>query len=250
MRVTILGSGTSVGVPAVGNYWGACDPNNPKNSRRRVSVAVETDDKCFLIDTSPDLREQCLDNNIDHIDAVLYTHDHADHTHGIDDLRMIAMRRRRRVPAYADAGTLATLNRRFDYIFTSQQGYPAICDGHEITGPFEYEGTPIIPFEQDHGNIKTLGYRIGNFAYSTDVVELNDAAFDILDGVEVWVVTALRREPHPTHAHLDKSLEWIERVNPKRAFLTHMTWEMDYETLCDELPAHIRPAHDGLVIEL
>jgi phosphoribosyl 1,2-cyclic phosphate phosphodiesterase len=250
VRITILGSGTSVGVPAVGNYWGACDPNNPKNRRRRVSVAVETDGKRFLIDTSPDLREQCLDNDIDHIDAVLYTHDHADHTHGIDDLRMIAMRRRQRVPTYADRGTLETLNRRFDYIFISQQGYPAICDGHEITGPFEHEGTRITPFEQDHGNIKTLGYRIGNFAYSTDVVELSDAAFDVLEGVEVWVVTALRREPHPTHAHLEKSLQWIERVKPKRAFLTHMTWEMDYETLCNELPGHIRPAYDGLVIDL
>jgi phosphoribosyl 1,2-cyclic phosphate phosphodiesterase len=250
VRVTVLGCGTSGGVPVIGNYWGACDPDNPKNRRSRVSVAIEEADKRLIIDTSPDLRQQCLANDIDHVDGVLYTHDHADHTHGIDDLRIMAMRSRARVPIYADTGTLATLKRRFDYIFSSQEGYPAICDGHEITGEFEVDGLKVIPFEQDHGNNKTLGFRIGDFAYSTDVVSLNEAAFEALDGVKVWIVTALRMEPHPTHAHLAKSLEWIERVKPEKAYLTHMTWEMDYATLMEQLPEGVEPAYDGLIIDI
>ena len=250
MRVTVLGCGTSGGVPVLGNYWGNCDPDNPKNRRSRVSVAVEQDDKRLIIDTSPDLREQCLANDISEVDGVLFTHDHADHTHGIDDLRIIALRRRARVPIFANRDTLGTLNRRFDYIFESHDGYPAICDGHEIMGPFNHAGFDITPFDQDHGNITTLGFRIGDFAYSTDVVSLDDAAFEALAGVKVWVVTALRYEPHPTHAHLEQTLEWIERVKPDRAYLTHMTWEMDYETLMAELPAGVEPAYDGLVIDL
>lgn len=250
MRVTVLGCGTSGGVPAIGNYWGACDPDNPKNRRSRVSVAIEEADKRLIIDTSPDLRQQCLANDIDQVDGVLYTHDHADHTHGIDDLRIMAMRRRARVPIYADAGTLAMLNRRFDYIFSSQEGYPAICDGHEINGEFDVDGLKVIPFQQNHGNNKTLGFRIGDFAYSTDVVSLNEAAFEALEGVKVWIVTALRPEPHPSHAHLAKSLEWIERVKPEKAYLTHMTWEMDYATLMEQLPEGVEPAYDGLVIDI
>jgi phosphoribosyl 1,2-cyclic phosphate phosphodiesterase len=250
MRVTVLGCGTSGGVPVIGNYWGACDPNNPKNRRSRVSVAVEEGDTRLIIDTSPDLREQCLANDIDRVDGVLFTHDHADHTHGIDDLRIMALRSRQRVPIYGDEGTLETLNRRFDYIFKSQEGYPAICEENLIDGPFEIDGMAVRPFKQHHGFMDTLGFRIGDFAYSTDVVELDDAAFEALEGVKVWIVTALRYEPHPTHAHLAKSLEWIDRVKPERAYLTHMTWEMDYDTLMKELPDGVEPAYDGLVIDL
>jgi phosphoribosyl 1,2-cyclic phosphate phosphodiesterase len=250
MRVTVLGCGTSGGVPVIGNYWGACDPNNPKNRRSRVSVAVEEGDTRLIIDTSPDLREQCLANDIDRVDGVLFTHDHADHTHGIDDLRIMALRSRQRVPIYGDEGTLETLNRRFDYIFKSQDGYPAICEENLIDGPFEIDGMAVRPFQQHHGFMDTLGFRIGDFAYSTDVVELDDAAFEALAGIKVWIVTALRYEPHPTHAHLAKSLEWIDRVKPERAYLTHMTWEMDYDTLMKELPDGVEPAYDGLVIDL
>ena len=250
MRITVLGCGTSSGVPVIGNYWGACDPNNPKNRRSRVSVAVEEGDTRLIIDTSPDLREQCLANNIDKVDGVLFTHDHADHTHGIDDLRIMAMRSRQRVPIYADKGTLQTLNQRFDYIFDPKEGYPAICEGHLIDGAFELGGMPIQPFRQHHGFMDTLGFRIGDFAYSTDVVELDDAAFEALAGIKVWIVTALRYEPHPTHAHLAKTLEWIDRVKPERAYLTHMTWEMDYDTLMSELPDGVEPAYDGLVIDI
>jgi phosphoribosyl 1,2-cyclic phosphate phosphodiesterase len=250
MRITVLGCGTSSGVPVIGNYWGTCDPNNPKNRRSRVSVAVEEGDTRLIIDTSPDLREQCLANNIDKVDGVLFTHDHADHTHGIDDLRIMAMRSRQRVPIYADKGTLQTLNQRFDYIFDPKEGYPAICEGHLIDGAFELGGMPIQPFLQHHGFMDTLGFRIGDFAYSTDVVELDDAAFEALAGVKVWIVTALRYEPHPTHAHLAKTLEWIDRVKPERAYLTHMTWEMDYDTLMSELPDGVEPAYDGLVIDI
>ncbi len=250
MRITVLGCGTSGGVPVIGNYWGACDPNNPKNRRSRVSVAVEEGATRLIIDTSPDLRQQCLDNNIDKVDGVLFTHDHADHTHGIDDLRIMAMRSRQRVPIYADKGTLETLNRRFDYIFASKEGYPAICEGNLIDGAFELGGMQIQPFQQHHGFMDTLGFRIGDFAYSTDVVELDDAAFEALAGIKVWIVTALRYEPHPTHAHLAKTLEWIDRVKPERAYLTHMTWEMDYDTLMKELPDGVEPAYDGLVIDI
>ncbi len=250
MRITVLGCGTSSGVPVIGNYWGACDPNNPKNRRSRVSVAVEEGDARLIIDTSPDLRQQCLANNIDKVDGVLFTHDHADHTHGIDDLRIMAMRSRQRVPIYADKGTLQTLNQRFDYIFDPKEGYPAICEGHLIDGAFELGGMPIQAFQQHHGFMETLGFRIGDFAYSTDVVELDDAAFEALAGVKVWIVTALRYEPHPTHAHLAKTLEWIDRVQPERAYLTHMTWEMDYDTLMKELPDGVEPAYDGLVIDI
>ncbi len=250
MRVTVLGCGTSGGVPVVGNYWGDCDPENPKNRRRRVSIAVEQGDTRLLVDTSPDLREQCLDAQIDRLDAVLYTHDHADHTHGIDDLRILSYRAKKRIDVYADASTLATLNRRFDYIFVSQEGYPAICKGNLIDGPLRVGEIEVTPFEQGHGSITSLGFRFDRIAYSTDLNVLDEAAFEALEGIDVWIVDALRYDPHPTHAHLDLTLSWIERVKPKRAYLTHMTWDMDYETLKAALPDGVEPAYDGLVIEV
>ncbi len=250
MRVTILGCGTSGGVPRIGGQWGHCDPEEPRNRRRRVSIYVEAADAKVLVDTSPDLREQCLDNGVKRVDAVLYTHDHADHVHGIDDLRGFFQLQQRRIPVHASRASLKVIARRFDYIFQPMHGYPAICEANEIDGPFRVGGLDVVPFEQEHGGISSLGFRFGPVAYSTDVKALPEASFAALEGVEVWIVDALRPEPHPTHAHLDLTLSWIARVKPRRAILTHMTSEMDYGTLRRSLPQGVEPAYDGLVVDI
>ncbi len=247
-RVTILGCGTSGGVPRIGGHWGACDPTEPRNRRRRASILVEAGGTRVLVDTSPDLRAQSLAHDIRHLDAVLYTHDHADHTHGIDDLRFFALSAKRRIPIHADRATLATLRRRFDYIFEPSANYPAVCEGHEISGPVRVGRLEALPFVQQHGAIESLGFRFGSIAYSTDLNGLDDNAFAVLEGVDTWIVDALRHEPHPTHAHLAQTLEWIERLKPRRAILTHMTWEMDYRSLAAMLPDGVEPAYDGMVI--
>lgn len=250
MKLTILGCGTSGGVPKMPEYWGACDPKNPKNRRRRASVLIEEDETSVLIDTTPDLREQMLSAGVRDLDAVFYTHDHADHVHGIDDLRGFFHRRREKVPVFGDEQTLQTLKRRFAYVFKSQDGYPAICAAHVLKGSKKVGPIKMQPFEQGHGNGVSLGYRFGDMAYSTDLDRLPETAFDMLKGVRVWVVDALRYEPHPTHTHLAQTLEWIEKVAPERAILTHMTWDMDYETLRRELPPGVEPAFDGMEIQL
>jgi phosphoribosyl 1,2-cyclic phosphate phosphodiesterase len=249
MRATILGCGTSGGVPRIGNVWGACDPAEPKNRRRRASVLIERAGTRILVDTGPDLREQCLSANIDRLDAVLYTHDHADHTHGIDDLRGFFINAQRRIPIYADHRTLRTLRTRFPYIFKSVAGYPALVEANQIDGAFQVADIHVQPFTQEHGPINSLGFRFGPIAYSTDVNGLPEESFKVLAGVDTWIVDALRPQPHPTHAHLDLTLSWIERVKPRRAILTHMTWDMDYQTLCRELPDGVEPAYDGMVLE-
>jgi len=250
MRVTILGCGTSGGVPRVGNLWGNCDPHNPKNRRRRVSILVEEGETRILVDTSPDLREQLLDAGVDRFDAVLYTHDHADHTHGIDDLRAVYHITGKAIPVWSDEKTLAILRTRFDYIFESKLGYPAICQTHTVTGPFTIGAIAVTPFVQEHGPITSLGYRFGKIAYSTDLNGLPPASKEIIKDLDVWIVDALRYKPHPTHPHLDMTLSWIAELKPKRAILTHMTWDMDYETLRRDLPKGVEPGFDGLVIEL
>lgn len=249
MKLTILGCGTSGGVPKMPEYWGACDPNNPKNRRRRASVLVEEGDTRILIDTTPDLREQMLSAGVKDLDAVFYTHDHADHVHGIDDLRGFFHVRREKVPVYGDPQTLDTLKERFSYVFKTQEGYPAICSAHDVGTAKKVGPITMRPFEQGHGSGISLGYRFGDMAYSTDLNRLPESAYDALSGVKVWVVDALRYDPHPTHSHLAQTLEWIEKVRPERAILTHMTWDMDYETLRRELPDGVEPAYDGMVIE-
>jgi phosphoribosyl 1,2-cyclic phosphate phosphodiesterase len=251
----MLGCGPSTGVPTIGRRWGRCDPDDPRNRRRRVSVLVETGGLTLLIDTSPDLREQLLDAGTARIDAVLMTHAHADHLHGIDDLRTVNRLMRAAIPLYADCTALDEIRARFGYVLkpVSEESrfYKPTLVPHEITGPFAIAGVGIVPFAQDHGfGNRTLGLRIGGFAYSTDVTELDEAAFAVLAGIELWIVDCLRREPHPTHSHLAKTLSWIARVAPRRAVLTHMDQSLDYRELSAELPPGVEPGQDGLVITL
>jgi phosphoribosyl 1,2-cyclic phosphate phosphodiesterase len=252
MKVTILGCGSSNGVPLIGGNWGACDPANPRNRRTRVSILVEQGDTTLIVDTSPDMRQQMLACALKKLDAVLYTHAHADHCHGIDDLRSVNWMQQRPVDIYADPVTLATLTKNFSYIFHGVgegEYYKPSVIAHEITGTFQVGAIGITPFVQDHGYSKTLGYRFGDVAYSTDVHSLDDAAFDALHGIKTWIVDCVRETPHPTHSHLAQTLEWIARVKPEHAFLTHMNHLMDYDTLVQKLPAGVLPAYDGLVLE-
>ncbi len=260
LRATILGCGSSGGVPRLGGQWGACDPENPKNRRRRCSLLLERIGARgitrVLIDTSPDMREQLLDAGVGVLDAVVYTHSHADHVHGIDDLRMIVFNTRRRLPVWADGATQDALLSRFGYAFVQPAGspYPPILDLHSISGAFQVEGPggpiPFTPFRVNHGSMDALGFRIGDLAYLPDVVEIPDTCWPLLDGLDCWIVDALRRTPHPTHAHLDLTLEWIARARPRRAVLTNMHVDLDHDAVAAETPDHITPAHDGLVVEL
>ena len=254
MKVTMLGCGPSMGVPAIGREWGACDPNNPRNRRRRASVLIESRGKTVLIDTSPDLREQLLDADISRLDAVVLTHAHADHLHGIDDLRAINRLMRQPIPLYADAASLAEIKTRFGYALEPPPPdgyfYKPTLTPHVIDGPFAAAGLPATPFGQDHGYSTTLGFRIGAFGYSTDVTELDEAAFALLAGIDVWIVDCLRYEPHPTHSHVAKTLSWIERLKPKRAILTHLDHPLDYRELAARLPPGVEPGYDGLTVEL
>ncbi|RME15743.1 MAG: MBL fold metallo-hydrolase [Alphaproteobacteria bacterium] len=258
LRLIILGCGSSGGVPRIGGRWGACDPANPKNRRRRCSVLVERHGAGgvtrVLIDTSPDLREQMLDAGVGELDAVLYTHSHADHVHGLDDLRQIVYNIGRRLPVWADGATQDALLSRFGYAFVQPEGssYPPILDLHTIEGPVTIEGAggavELTPFEVEHGSIDALGFRVANIAYLPDVSAIPEAAWPVLDGLEVFIVDALRRSPHPTHAHLDLALEWIARSGAKRGVLTNMHIDMDHDAVDAETPENVTPAHDGMII--
>lgn len=260
MKITVLGCGSSGGVPLVGCHCAVCTSSNLKNHRTRVSVLVETRGKRILIDSSPDLREQCLRNNLMSIDAILYTHAHADHTHGIDDLRSLNYHKNGAIDLYADPSTLQELRQRFPYVFKphvpGHGWYKPSLVPHEIcmdTGVSRFiilEDIEITAFSQWHGNNPSLGFRIGNFAYSTDVNRFTRESLQVLGGLDVWLVDCLRPHPSPTHAHLEMTLGWIEDVKPKRAILTHMGHEFDYDTLKSELPSNVEPAFDGMVIEL
>jgi phosphoribosyl 1,2-cyclic phosphate phosphodiesterase len=257
MKVTVLGCGGSGGVPLITGDWGRCNPGNPKNRRRRVSVLVEQGDTTILIDTSPDLRAQFLDAGVTRLDAVLYTHEHADHCHGIDELRAFGNGRKDgAIPAYGMAGTLDLLRQRFRYIF-EQSGdgsgvlYRPLLEARIVDGPFIVKDIPVMPFVQDHGyGTTTTGYRIGGMAYSTDVVGLDDAAFAVIENLDLWIVDCLRYEPHPTHAHFDLTLSWIARAKPKRAILTHLNHLLDYDDLASRCPPGVEPGYDGLVVEI
>lgn len=267
LEIRILGCGSSGGVPRLGGEgeagnWGACDPANPKNRRSRCSILVrrmgEGGETRLLVDTSPDLREQLLEARVGRLDAVLLTHDHADQTHGIDDLRAVTLNARKRTPVWADRATWTSLMAKFGYCFVQPEDsdYPPILDAHEIHEPFQpftVSGAGgeigILAFAQGHGRLRSLGYRFGPLAYSSDVDHLDEAAFAALSGVECWIVDALRYTPHPSHAHLEKTLSWIGRVKPKRAILTNMHLDMDYDTLKRDLPQGVEPGFDGMSLE-
>jgi len=257
-KATILGCGSSGGVPRIGNHWGACDPDEPKNSRRRCSLLIEKGKTSVLIDTSPDMRQQLLDAECSRLDSVLYTHDHADQAHGVDDLRMIAYNMFERVNVHMDAATSKTMHERFGYCLEQREGsyYPPILHEHPLPPPgepFEIEGPggalTFTPFLQHHGEMDSLGFRCGPLAYSADVVGLPEETFEILEGVNCWIVDALRHKPHVSHAHLDLTLEWLARVKPKLGILTNLHIDMDYRTLERELPEGVIPAHDMLQIQ-
>ena len=261
VALTILGCGSSGGVPRVAQGWGACDPANPRNNRRRCSVLLErtgSDGKTtVLIDTSPDLRWQLINAGVERLDGVLLTHPHADHTHGIDDLRPLVIAMRKRIDIHMDAPTSAVVTDKFSYIFATPAGssYPPILrekrliagEACALAGP----GGAIeaTPFDLDHGDINALGFRIGALAYSPDLIDIPEQSLRHLEGLDVWIIDALRYAPHPSHLSLDQALAWIARMRPKRAILTNLHTDLDYETLSGQLPANVVPAYDGMRIE-
>ncbi|MEB8386865.1 MBL fold metallo-hydrolase [Rhodobacteraceae bacterium KMM 6894] len=257
-RFIILGCGSSGGVPRLGNHWGACDPDEPRNTRTRCSILIEQEDEGgitrVLIDTSPDMRAQLLRADVGTLDAVVYTHSHADHVHGIDDLRMVVFNMKNRLPVWADGHTQNELYSRFGYAFTQPETspYPPILDMNTINGDVTIDGAggaiTLTPFEVGHGSIDALGFRIGDVAYLPDVAKIPEESWRVLEGLECWILDALRRTPHPTHAHLALALEWMERAKPRTGIITNMHIDMDYRTLEVELPDHIRPAYDGLTL--
>ena len=264
LEFTILGSGSSGGVPRADGNWGDCDPAEPRNSRTRCSMLVRRlgaegveNQTTAIVDTSPELRQQTAAADVKRLDAVLFTHDHADQSHGIDDVRAFALRAMKRIPCHMDAATHDTLMRRFTYIFRGEGGYPPICDevlipphgqAWAIDGPSGV--IPVTTFDLDHGGVRSVGYRFGDVAYCPDVVELPPPAWEALGGLKVLVVDALRRRPHPTHAHLDKALGWIAELKPERAILTNMHIDLDYRTLLAELPPGVAPGYDGMRFEV
>jgi phosphoribosyl 1,2-cyclic phosphate phosphodiesterase len=246
----------------VGVGWGACDPTNPKNRRRRCSVLVERIGPdgavtTVLVDTGPDVRDQLLGANVRRLDAVLYTHEHADHLHGIDDLRPLAIVQRHRIPVYADRMTSELLMMRFGYCFETPagSGYPPILKMHHLKPGAETSipgpgGTvEALPFRMVHGDIDALGFRFGSIAYAPDVSEMPEESLRYLEGLDVLILDALRYTPHPTHFSVSEALSLIERVRPKRAVLTNLHTDLDYETLRSKLPPYIEPAYDGLQVE-
>ena len=262
LRIVILGCGSSPGVPRIGNDWGACDPDEPKNRRTRTSILIErvADGGVtrVLVDSGPDVRQQLLAADVGAIDAVVYTHSHADHVHGIDDLRAFWLSTHRLVEAYADAPTAAHLKRAFGYCFATEPGsnYPPILKLNPIVAgaPFTIAGAggplAIAPFRQIHGDIDSLGLRVASFVYSCDVSDLPPEAQAQIQGVDLWLVDALRRKPHPSHFSLGEAQDWIARLRVKRAVLTHMHNDLDYRTLRAALPASVEPGYDGMVLEL
>jgi phosphoribosyl 1,2-cyclic phosphate phosphodiesterase len=262
LTLTILGCGSSAGVPRPALGWGACDPKNPKNRRRRCSLLAErTSDKGttrVVIDTSPDLREQLIDTNVDHIDAVFLTHEHADQTHGMDDLRSVVMHQRRRIPVYFNQSTAKDIMARFSYCFISPEGsdYPPILNRHSIEAGesrvIDGKGglLTLSAFIVQHGNIPALGYRIGDAAYTPDLSDIPPASWSALEDLELWIVDGLRYAGHPSHFSVNDALSWIERFKPRRAVITNMHSDLDYEVLRQSLPDGVIPAYDGMRLEL
>ena len=262
LTLRILGCGSSGGVPRIGYGWGACDPNDTRNRRRRCSLLVERSESAgktvLLVDTSPDLREQLLDAGVSRLDALLYTHAHADHTHGIDDVRPLVIHMRRRIPVYADSLTRRLLTERFGYAFATPPGslYPPILDLHRLTEgepvTVEGEGGAIqaVAFGMEHGNEAAHGFRFGPAAYAPDVSLMPDSAKSRLAGLDLLIIDALRETPHPSHFSVSEALALIEELAPRRAILTNLHTDLDYETLAKKLPPGVIPAYDGLTVSV
>lgn len=256
LKLTVLGCGTSSGVPRIGPDWGACDPEEPRNRRTRASILVESAGTRILVDTGPDMREQLVRAQVNHIDAVLWTHDHADHCHGIDDLRQVAQAMRRTIPGYARRQTLRMLRGRFEYAFEGREPfYPPFVAGQVLPDETFAVGDMLVgTVDQPHGDIFSTGFRFSynglSIGYSTDFHDVTADMVGLFRGIDVWVVDALRERPHPTHAHLAQTLAAIDRVRPGRAILTHMDTSMDYRSLAERLPPGVEPGYDGLTITL
>ena len=254
LKLTILGCGTSSGVPRIGNDWGDCDPNEPRNRRSRASILVESPTTRLLIDTSPDMRAQLLAADVIQIDAILWTHDHADHSHGLDDVRQLYHYRRTPVPGYARRETLTLLSQRFSYAFEGRNGYHPTIEPHVLPDGLRIGDIDITCTDQPHGDIFSTGFRFGHggrsIGYATDFHALTPGMIALYDRLDVWVVDALREKPHPTHPHLALTLDGIAAVGPARAILTHMDQSMDYATLRRTLPPGVEPGYDGMVVQL
>ena len=262
LKFTILGCGSSGGVPRPALGWGDCNPENPKNRRRRTSLLIERRGGSgitrALVDTSPDLREQLLDADVDWLDAVFFSHAHADHTHGIDDLRALVIKHRRQIDVYLDEPTAGAMHARFGYCFQAPPGseYPPIVTEHRLEAgrsvSVHGEGGTLtaLPLLQEHGGIASLGFRFGGLAYSCDLSGLPAASIAALHGIDIWVLDALRYRPHPSHFSVDDALAWIGHIKPARAFLTNLHSDLDYDELRARLPAHVEPAYDGLTVEI
>lgn len=250
MKVRILGCGTSSGVPRIGNDWGDCDPSDPRNRRTRVSILVEHDDTRILVDTGPDMRQQLLAADVGTVDAVIWTHEHADHVFGIDDLRQVFHLRGTPVPGYARPGTRARLEEMFGYVFQGRADYPPTAKMHELPDVLRIGPITVRVTDQPHGSIVSAGLRFEcdgkSIGYATDISGMTNHMRALYAGLDVWIVDALRRRPHPTHPHLGQALGWIAELAPRQAVLTHMDQSMDYATLSAELPPHVVPGHDGL----
>jgi len=258
MKVTIMGAGSSGGVPVPGFGWGNCNPDNPKNFRSRPSILVDIAERRFLVDTSPDLRRQLLAAEVAHLDGIIFTHAHADHLHGIDDVRGINRAMNAPIPIYLDAATLEHIEKCFSYVLRPlperANGYyfkPTLAPNLITAGaPFEASGVRIETYDQDHGYSRTVGLRLGRFGYSTDLVHLPEQGFDVLQGIHTWIIGVFTDRDHMTHVNVKTALEWIDRVKPERAVLTHLGPDLDYDVLSAMLPDHVEAAYDGMVIEL
>jgi phosphoribosyl 1,2-cyclic phosphate phosphodiesterase len=262
LTLTILGSGSSAGVPRPALGWGACDPTNPKNRRRRCSLLVERTSDAgttrIVIDTSPDLREQLIDADVDHIEAVFLTHEHADQTHGIDDLRSVVLHQRKRIPVHMNKVTADHILLRFSYCFVAPPGsdYPPILDHHSIEAgesqTIQGKGGAVTlsAFIMQHGNIPALGYRIGDAAYTPDVSDIPPESWPQLENLELWIIDGLRYAGHPSHFSVSDALSWIDRFKPKRAVITNMHADLDYEVLRQKLPDGVIPGYDGMRLTL
>ncbi|SEI99810.1 phosphoribosyl 1,2-cyclic phosphate phosphodiesterase [Sphingomonas sp. OV641] len=249
MKIRVLGCGTSSGVPRIGNDWGACDPSDPRNRRLRVSVLVEHENTRILVDTGPDMREQLLAANVGTVDAVIWTHEHADHVFGIDDLRQVFHQLGRPVQGYARPRTKAQLESMFSYVFQGHDGYPPTVTLEELPDELTIGSMTVRVTDQPHGSITSAGLRFDadgkSFGYATDISGMSGGMMNLYRGLDLWIVDALRRRPHPTHPHLDQALTWIDELAPRRAALTHMDQSMDYATLAAELPPGVEPGFDG-----